>query len=102
MINSKVYLISGLFDLPARGLFLEEVQFNGFYACSYCMEPGKSAKVSDKGRGQVHVYPYNQQSTAGNAELRTHDSVVSNGLESLQAIDGKPVSLLKMPVSSYS
>ena len=66
------------------------------------MEPGKSAKVSDKGRGQVHVYPYNEQSTTGHAELRTRDSVVWNGLGSLQAIDGKPVSLLKMPVSSYS
>lgn len=92
VINCKVYLLSGLFDLPAKCLFLEEVQFNGFYECSYCMEPGKSTKVSDEGRGQVHVHPYNEQSITGHAELRTHESVILNGLESLQASDGKPVS----------
>jgi hypothetical protein len=60
------------------------------------MEPGKSTKVSDEGRGQVHVYPYNKESTTGHAQLRTHESVISSGIESLQNSDGKPVSVLKL------
>ena len=58
-IMSKVYLVSGIFDLPAKSLVLEEIQFNGFCGCSYCVEAGKSVKAKNGGRGQVHVYPFN-------------------------------------------
>ena len=46
-IKSKVYLVSGIFDLPAKSLVLEEIQFNGFCGCSYCIEAGKSVKAKD-------------------------------------------------------
>ena len=35
-------LVSSIFDLPAKSLVLEEIQFNGFCGCSYCVEAGKS------------------------------------------------------------
>jgi hypothetical protein len=60
------------------------------------MEPGKSTKTSDEGRGQVHVYPYNEESITGHAQLRTHESVILSGMDSLQASDGKPVSALNL------
>ena len=93
-VRSHVYLISGVFDLPAKSLVLEEIQFNGFCECSFCVEAGKSVKSSECGRGRVHVYPFNDQSATGHAELRTHEDTIVNGMKSLEDPDGKPVSLL--------
>lgn len=90
---SKVYLVSGIFDLPAKSLVLEEIQFNGFCGCSYCVEAGKSVKAKDGGRGQVHVYPFNDESETGHAERRTHKGTIANGMKSLEDPLGKPVSV---------
>lgn len=67
-IKSKIYLVSGIFDMPAKSLVLEEIQFNGFCECSYCIEAGKSVKAKDGKRGQVRVYPFNDESETGHAE----------------------------------
>ena len=90
---SKVYLVSGIFDLPAKSLVLEEIQFNGFCGCSYCVEAGKSVKAKDGGRGQVHVYPFNDDAETGHAERRTHKGTIANGMKSLEDPLGKPVSV---------
>ena len=92
-IKSKVYLVSGIFDLPAKSLVLEEIQFNGFCGCSYCVEAGKSVKAKDGRRGQVHVYPFNDESETGHAEQRTHKGTIANGMKSLEDPLGKPVSV---------
>ena len=91
---TKVYLISGIFDLPAKSLVLEEIQYNGFCGCSYCVEAGKSVKTKDDGRGQVHVYPFHDESVTGHTELRTHKGTIANGMKSLEDPHGKPVSFL--------
>ncbi|XP_074612396.1 uncharacterized protein LOC141866757 [Acropora palmata] len=90
-IMSKVYLVSGIFDLPAKSMVLEEIQYNGFCGCTYCVEAGKSVKAKDGGRGWVHVYPFNDESETGHAERRTHKGTIANGKKSLQDPLGKPV-----------
>ena len=42
-------------DLPAKCKVLNMSQFNGFFDCSICEEPGQCEK---KGKGTVQVYPY--------------------------------------------
>lgn len=93
IIKSKVYLISGVFDLPAKSLVLEEIQYNGFCGCSYCVEAGKTVKTKEDGRGQVHVYPFHDESITGHTELRTHKGTIANGMKSLEDPHGKPVSV---------
>lgn len=90
---SKVYLVSGIFDLPAKSMVLEEIQYNGFCGCTYCVEAGKSVKAKDGGRGWVHVYPFNDESETGHAQRRTHKCTIANGKKSLQDPLGKPVSI---------
>ena len=90
---SKVYLVSGIFDLPAKSMVLEEIQYNGFCGCTYCVEAGKSVKAKDGGRGWVHVYPFNDESETGHAERRTHKGTIANGKKSLQDPLGKPGSI---------
>ena len=80
-------------DLLAKNIVLEQIQFNGFSGCSYCVEAGKSVKSSEGGRGHVHVYPFNNQSATGHAKLRTHEDTIANGMKSLEDPCGKPVSL---------
>lgn len=87
-----------MFDLPAKCIVLEEIQFNGFSGCSYCVEEGKSVKAKEGGKGQVHVYPFNDQSNTGHAELRTHEGTIANGMKSLEDPLGKPVSFFCLVV----
>lgn len=49
-------------------------------------------KAKEGGRGQVHVYPFYDQSVTGHAQLRTHEGTVANGMKSLEDPRGKPVS----------
>lgn len=50
-------------------------------------------KAKDGGRGQVHVYPFNDESETGQAERRTHKGTIANGMKSLEDPLGKPVSV---------
>ena len=40
----ECYLLSAVFDAPATSLFLNMIQFNGNYGCSYCLEKGENMK----------------------------------------------------------
>nr|XP_022308550.1 uncharacterized protein LOC111114507 [Crassostrea virginica] len=62
-------LLNGVFDAPARCLFQNMVQFNGFYGCPYCEVPGKSVQTSE--RGYTLSYPFNLDSQHGHHQLRT-------------------------------
>jgi len=75
-------------------MVLEEIQYNGFCGCSYCVEAGKTAKANEEGNGPVHVYPFNDESNTGHAELRTHEGTIANGMKALEDPRGKPVSVL--------
>ena len=60
---SKVILLAGTCDLPAKCLVLNSVQFNGYYGCSKCLQPGITWNTS--ARGHVHVYLYNVSDPSG-------------------------------------
>lgn len=70
-------LLNGVFDAPARCLFQNMVQFNGFHGCPYCFIPGKTFKTSE--RGHSLVYPFNMDSANGHHELRTHTVQTQQG-----------------------
>ena len=72
-------LLNGVFDSPARCLFQNTVQFNGFFGCPYCYVPGKSVQTSE--RGHTLSYPFNMESPNGHHELRTNSSHVKNAEE---------------------
>ena len=52
----KVALVGCCCDLPARAVVLNTIQFNGWYGCNYCEQPGRSLSTS-KG-GHVHIFPF--------------------------------------------
>ena len=45
-IRSKVILLAGTCDLPAKCLVCNSVQYNGSYGCFKCKQKGQSVKVS--------------------------------------------------------
>ena len=55
--TSKVILLAGSCDLPAKSLMLNSMQFNGMYGCAKCYQPGIT--VSTSARGHTHAYPFN-------------------------------------------
>jgi len=97
---SKVILLAGTCDLPAKCLVCNSVQYNGSYGCFKCKQRGQTVKVS--ARGHVHAFPFIQPDPYG--PKRTH-------LETLQDADtavksGEAVGGIKGPswfagLSSY-
>ena len=76
----KCILLSGTFDAPAKCLFQNMVQFNGFFGCPYCLNPGVTLKTSSTGAGHSHVYPYDREND-GQTGQRTHKQTVSFAME---------------------
>ena len=54
---SKVVVICGTCDLPAKCLVCNTVQYNGFYGCGKCEIPGRTIKTF--ARGHMHAFPFN-------------------------------------------
>lgn len=77
--NSRVILIAGTADLPARSIVCNSVQYNGKYGCCKCLQPGETYKTSQ--RGHVHVFPFNKDCPEG--QLRTHEETVQDSLTAL-------------------
>lgn len=61
--NSKVIVIYGRCDLPAKCMVCNTVQYNGFYGCGKCKNPGRTAKTS--ARGHMHAFPFNADNIKG-------------------------------------
>ena len=82
-------LLNGVFDSPARCLFQNMVQFNGFYGCPYCRTPGQTVQTSE--RGHTLAYLFNTESENGYHEPRTHESFIRCGeeAENKKSNDGK-------------
>ncbi len=55
-IVSKVIVLAGSCDLPAKSLVLNFRQFNGFMGCPKCLQPGATLTLGC--RSHSHVYPY--------------------------------------------
>lgn len=61
--TSKVVVICGTCDLPAKCLVCNTVQYNGFYGCCKCKSPGRTVKTS--ARGHMHAFPFNVDDICG-------------------------------------
>ena len=78
---SKVILLAGTCDLPAKCLVLNCIQFNGEFGCTKCLEPGITLTTSV--RGHTHVYPYNDLYSNGHCQNRTKETYHDNSKEAL-------------------
>ena len=84
---SKVILLAGTCDLPAKCLVMNSVQFNGKHGCSKCLQPGLSWATSE--RGHVHVYPYDASNTTGPKRTKEqHSSDVSKVVVEQSTLNG--------------
>ena len=69
-----MYLYSGIFDLPAKCLVQEMIQYNGEYGCSMCESPGEPL-TTDAG-GHVRVFPKHHPGPENEA-IRTHEKTIA-------------------------
>ena len=86
---SKVVLLAGTCDLPAKCLVLNTIQFNGEFGCSKCLQPGVTYHTS--ARGHTHIYPFCSVAPDGpkstkeqhNADARSvlSDGTITNGIK---------------------
>ena len=90
-LTSKVVVICGTCDLPAKCLVCNTVQFNGFYGCCKCKSPGRTVKTS--ARGHMHVFPFNEANVKG--EKRTSTGFMEDAKDAVNC--GKPVNGVKGP-----
>ena len=77
----KAFVIGYTCDLPARAAVQNFVQFNGYFGCSFCEQPGKSVSTGTSG-GHVHVFPYQRHSPT--EPLRTTKSTVLHAAAAIQ------------------
>ena len=78
--NSKIIVICGTCDLPAKCMVCNTIQYNGFYGCCKCKTPGRTIKTS--ARGHMHAFPFNGDNVKG--EKRTSTGFME---DAKQAID---------------
>ena len=55
-IISRVILLVGTCDLPAKGAVVNFKQYNGFYGCAKCLQPGRTLTLGP--RSHTHIYPF--------------------------------------------
>ena len=79
---SKVILLAGTCDLPAKCLVLNCMQFNGECDCSKCLDPGATFRTS--ARGHTHVYPYQVESQYGHGPKRSMNDHCLNAIKALE------------------
>jgi len=60
---SKIILLAGTCDLPAKCLVQNFIQFNGFMGCSKCLQPGATLTLGP--RSHTHIYPYISDNPSG-------------------------------------
>lgn len=53
-ITCKAILLTGTCDMPAKATALNMISHNGFYACPYCEQPGRTVAV---GKRHGHILP---------------------------------------------
>lgn len=78
VVNVRGILLDVTLDSPAKALWLQMKQFNGYCGCSKCKEKGCQhvIGIEKKGRNrQCHIYPYNASSSSGHGEVRRHGKV---------------------------
>ncbi|XP_070537248.1 uncharacterized protein [Ptychodera flava] len=89
--TSRVLLIAGTCDLPARSMVCNSVQFNGFFGCLKCLQPGQTVKT--KKGGHVHTFPFIEENPTG--PPRTHENMCQDAKTATE--QGKIVNGIKGP-----
>lgn len=59
----KVLTIAGKYDLPAKALVLNSVQYNRKFGCQKCEQSGKTVKTGERGR--VHAFSFQEMDPKG-------------------------------------
>ena len=77
---SKAILLLGTCDMPAKCMVCNSTQFNGFYGCLKCKQPGCTVKTS-RG-GNVHAFPFLSSDPTGPA--RTHEQTREDAREAFE------------------
>lgn len=77
---SKAILLLGTCDMPAKCMVCNSTQFNGFYGCLKCKQPGCNVK-SSKG-GNVHAFPFISSDPTG--PPRTHEQTREDAREAFE------------------
>lgn len=81
----RTVLLNGTFDLPARCLVCNMIQYNGHCGCGLCEEPGETAIC---GNGFSHVYVMSHEKAitpTGHAKLRTKESTNDHAQQAISA-----------------
>ena len=87
VVNVRGILLDVTLDSPAKALWLQLKQFNGYSGCSKCKEKGCQhvIGIGKKGRNrQCHIYPYNASSSSGHGEVRRHNEVKKQAIQVLR------------------
>ena len=80
-------LLDVTLDSPAKALWLQIKQFNGYFGCPKCKERGQQFVIGIGKNGrkkQCHIYPYNEDYHEGHCEVRQHDEVKEQALQALR------------------
>lgn len=87
LVSVRGILLDVTLDSPAKALWLQMKQFNGYFGCSKCKEKGCQhvIGIGKKGRNrQCHIYPYNSSSSSGHGEVRRHNEVKEQAIQVLR------------------
>ncbi len=76
----RFFLITGVFDKPARASFLNIISSNGYFGCLKCLQPGETIN-------HVHVYKFKRNNPSG--PLRNKETYDSDCQTSSNGIKGK-------------
>lgn len=79
--KSKVMVLSGHFDLPARAGVTEQVTYIGHDSCCYCYEHGEVVNTGSK--GHVMTFPF-RNTASGHARPRTAGEVTTDSYMALE------------------
>ena len=85
VVHVRGILLDVTVDSPAKTLWLQMKQFNGYSGCSKCKEKGCQhvIGIGKKGRNrQCHIYPYNASSSSGQGEVQRHNEVKKQAIQS--------------------
>ena len=99
---SKVIVLAGTCDLPAKSLILNTIQYNGKHGCSKCLDPGFTFRTSVC--GHTHVYPYQASKASGHGSKRsssTHNSDVTKAQQENSIVNGVKGTSWLMRLSHY-
>lgn len=73
LLNVKLAVVCGIFDLPAKAEVLNMSYFNGAYSCVKCEDPGMTVK---QGKGTARSFPCRLQ--GDRYPYRSHETVLNN------------------------